>query len=279
MTVPPVVDADAHRPGIQGAVDLWTVITSEGAQLLFAPTAGIARRHAIWHLTAAGNPSPIVHAVQLATVEQVSDFIESAATLLGINPGPIPVEMLPDAANQLGESRLGTYRVLTERNPTDTTPLNIDPSVPERRRWRYFDVPLAFHILRGLGALFVWVVVVMSVPVVSRLLVSWEEPVLWALDAASGGAVFDGGDGLWLLRAVVVGGVSFLWIVVMAAASGPFLDAALSGSRDDGSRWVRWFGDTRRGRRELDRQDQPLRTRWRRTPVGDVAETRRLRHL
>lgn len=155
------IDQDPRRPGLQLLVDLWQVHTSDGSMLIAAPTAHLAERWTVHTLVSAGNPAPRIRSVALADEATARGFVDDIATVLGIQPGPIPPDELEDAERRLGPLRLATYRLLTERDPSEASPPVTTPApavlaFPDHMR---LDWARAGYTLGNLAWMIGWLIV------------------------------------------------------------------------------------------------------------------------
>lgn len=241
-----MADHDPVRPGIQLLVDLWHVQTTGGSLLIAAPTADLAERWAVHSIISSGQGfAPAVKSVTLATSDEIEIFIDSVAILLGIQPGPIPPDVIDDAARKLGPLRLSTYRMLTERDTDDVSEL---PTVAAAAR---LEVPPEYRVdwprLRFMLRNFTWIAGWLVVAFLPILLGS----VYW-LGAFVGWwprVGFDASESLWGNRDAVVLSVLtpvlslwVLWGLAWFIGTHDALFARFNMWPDRGGEWSRDLG-------------------------------------
>ena len=249
MTTPaPVIDRDAERPGVQILVDLWHVHTSEGDYLIAAATAELAKRFVVHHLISQGKPNAAFHAVNVASSAAVDAFLDDVGALLDIVPGsPIPFDKLREAGRLMSALRLSTYRLLTERHPSEATPLPAPTAtaaleVPERFRLDWWRVR---YMLRNLAWVAGWAAITAAPLLIGAgywfgVVADWWAPLGW-----SEGSWWDNRGVIGKSVVVPVAAVSFVWALVWFAATHHALFARFNMWPDRGGRWERdaWRDD------------------------------------
>lgn len=232
-----IADLDPVRPGVQVLADLWRVDTSEGSHLTVALTKELAERYTIHAIISSGrSSSPTLRGAQLATTADVLAHYERVGYLLGITPGaPIPAELLDDAAKQLPPSQLTLYRNLTERAPSEASPLPAAAAPPPLRVPDRYNVDVArmVYMLRNMAWILGWVAVALWIPLARGLWFYFTKPTLaevWANMEA------------FTISNILLGCVSFVWALLLFAGTHESLFARFNMWPDRGGEWSRDIG-------------------------------------